>query len=73
LHFGLGTSRQANLEVQWPSGSKEVIPDVAADQWIVIREGAGLVKTTRFSAPPALFGGSGDGSAIGNRPRTEAK
>jgi hypothetical protein len=51
LHFGLGTSAKADrVEVAWPSGARDVLPDVAAGQTVVIREGAGLVKARPFRA-----------------------
>ena len=49
LHFGLGASTKADrIEVEWPSGSRDVVPGVAAGQMVVIREGAGLVRTRAF-------------------------
>ncbi len=44
LHFGLGSSRRANVEVRWPSGNREDARDVAADQLVVIREGDGVIR-----------------------------
>jgi hypothetical protein len=46
LHFGLGPETRANLEIRWPNGGK--ISGVAADQLVVIREGAGIVRSDRF-------------------------
>ncbi|MEO8735273.1 MAG: CRTAC1 family protein, partial [Edaphobacter sp.] len=45
LHFGLGqrTSVQS-IEVFWPSGLDEIFPGTAADQLIVLKEGAGQLK-----------------------------
>ncbi len=55
LHFGLGTSREADLvEVTWPSGRKEVVKNVACDQWITIKEGSGPVRSQKFLAPLKL-------------------
>jgi hypothetical protein len=48
LHFGLGIETKAALDIRWPSGGNEKISDVAADQLVVIREGAGIVRTDRF-------------------------
>jgi hypothetical protein len=48
LHFGLGSAQTADLEVRWPSGAKEVIAAVPADQLVTIREGAGIVKSEKF-------------------------
>ena len=39
LHFGLGEHRKADrLEVVWPDGSRQTIPDVRADQLVTIRQ-----------------------------------
>ncbi|HEV7858429.1 MAG TPA: CRTAC1 family protein [Pyrinomonadaceae bacterium] len=49
VHFGLGKNQKVKtLEIRWPSGQVETINDVAVNQFITVREGAGLVKT--FSA-----------------------
>jgi len=49
LHFGLGPVATVSLEIIWPSGGREVIPDVAADQLVTVREGAGIVATRPWS------------------------
>lgn len=38
LHFGLGTSSMADVEVQWPSGSVETFPSVPANRLLTIIE-----------------------------------
>jgi hypothetical protein len=38
LHFGLGPAKSAKVEVFWPSGTRQVLNDVAADQFLEIRE-----------------------------------
>ena len=48
LHFGLGPATSANLEIRWPNGGRENVPDVAADQLVVIREGSGIIRVDRF-------------------------
>jgi hypothetical protein len=45
LHFGLGAEKTANLEIHWPNGSREAIPDVACDRLVVIKEGSGIVRS----------------------------
>jgi hypothetical protein len=50
LHFGLGEAAVADVEIRWPSGSKEALAKVAANQLITVREGFGIVKRDRFSA-----------------------
>jgi ASPIC and UnbV/FG-GAP-like repeat len=40
LHFGLGTAERVDaLEIHWPSGQREVLTDVAANQRLELREG----------------------------------
>ncbi len=49
LHFGLGKSAVVEeMEVRWPDGSTEEFSDVAANQVVTIREGAGIVKEAPF-------------------------
>ena len=38
LHFGLGTAREARVEVRWPSGQRQALEHVAADQVLTIKE-----------------------------------
>ena len=48
LHFGLGNAATAALTVRWPNGATEKIGAVQADQLVVIREGAGIVRREKF-------------------------
>lgn len=44
VHFGLGKAKKVNsLEIRWPSGQSDVLNDINANQFIVVKEGAGLV------------------------------
>jgi hypothetical protein len=38
LHFGLGTADKATVEVLWPSGTKQVLNEVRAGQFLEVRE-----------------------------------
>jgi len=38
LHFGLGSSEKAIVEVAWPSGIKQTLTEVHADQFLSVRE-----------------------------------
>ena len=49
LHFGLGTATAADLTIRWPSGYEERVLNVEADQLVVVREGAGILRKQRFS------------------------
>jgi enediyne biosynthesis protein E4 len=53
LHFGLGARTKVDsIEIRWPSGGgTEVVKDVPADQFIVIREGMGIVRKAGASKP----------------------
>src|SRR5216684_1115752 len=60
LHFGLGTETTADLTVRWTNGTTETIPNVAADQLVTVREGAGIVHKQKFPAS-RLFRPTGTG------------
>jgi enediyne biosynthesis protein E4 len=53
LHFGLGTATFADVTIRWPNGATEKIPHVEADQLVVIREGAGILRTQKFASSGA--------------------
>jgi hypothetical protein len=38
LHFGLGGARTAKVEIWWPSGIRQTLLDVRADQFLELRE-----------------------------------
>jgi enediyne biosynthesis protein E4 len=38
LHFGLGSAESADVEIKWPSGIRQVLRGVKADQFIAIEE-----------------------------------
>jgi hypothetical protein len=47
LTFGLGPVSSADsVEVYWPGGAKEVFSNVAADQFITLKEGQGIAART---------------------------
>jgi hypothetical protein len=49
VHVGLGdTTIVDRVEIRWPSGRTELVQNVAANQLVVIREGAGVVESTPF-------------------------
>jgi hypothetical protein len=48
LHFGLGAATAADLTIRWPTGATESLPSVGADQLVVIREGAGILRRQKF-------------------------
>ena len=38
LHFGLGAADTAKVEIAWPSGTRQTLNDVHADQFLEVRE-----------------------------------
>ena len=48
LHFGLGAAEMADLEIVWPSGARENIKTVHANQLVTVKEGAGIVGREQF-------------------------
>ncbi len=50
LHFGLGASVMADLEIAWPSGVRESVKGLRADQLVTVKEGAGVVARERFGS-----------------------
>jgi enediyne biosynthesis protein E4 len=38
LHFGLGSEEKAKIEIRWPSGIRQVLNNVHADQFLEVRE-----------------------------------
>jgi hypothetical protein len=49
LHFGLGAETSADIEVRWPSGLEEKFKTVAADQFITVKEGSGMVRSAGWT------------------------
>jgi hypothetical protein len=51
LTFGLGSKAQADsVEVQWPSGQVDKLPNVAAGQTVTIQEGKGVVAARQYGS-----------------------
>jgi hypothetical protein len=44
LHFGLGPETRADLVIRWTNGTIENLPNVGADQLLVVEEGSGIVR-----------------------------
>lgn len=52
LHFGLGRDPvMTKVEIEWPSGQKDVLDNVPADAIYTLVEGKGIVKTTPLTPP----------------------
>ncbi len=51
VHFGLGRNQRVKtIEIRWPSGQVDTLSDVAANQLIIVKEGAGIVKADSLKA-----------------------
>jgi len=50
LHFGLGRFQTADIEIYWPNGLHERHLNVAANQLVTFREGAGIVPSKGWPA-----------------------
>ena len=45
VHFGLGKRERIRvLEIRWPSGQIDTLNDVAANQFVRVKEGAGIAR-----------------------------
>jgi hypothetical protein len=54
-HFGLGKAMQVKtLEVRWPSGAVDRLSDLAVNQVVYVKEGAGLFKPGEPVVPKAV-------------------
>jgi hypothetical protein len=49
LHFGLGNASAVDLEIAWPSGLREQLKGLRADQLVTVKEGEGVVSQQRFN------------------------
>ena len=46
LHFGLGRSTHADLEIHWTNGLVERFSGVESNQLVTVKEGQGIAKST---------------------------
>jgi hypothetical protein len=57
LHFGLGThTKMDTVEIQWPSGGKEILRDLKADFIYTVQEGAGIQSRAQFATSTECAG-----------------
>jgi enediyne biosynthesis protein E4 len=56
--FGLGKDTSAAIEIEWPSGIKQSIGSVSADQFLTIDESRGVIRREAAAAqqPPVPHG-----------------
>jgi hypothetical protein len=54
LHFGLaGQAKIDSIEIEWPSGAKQLLRDLAADSIYTVEEGKGVRSAQPFASPGA--------------------
>jgi|SRR5579864_1212605 len=57
LHFGLGShTRISTIEIEWPSGTKQTLHDMAADFLYTVEEGTGVRSADRLETSAACSG-----------------
>ncbi len=49
LHFGLGESSVASIDIFWPSGGHQTIPESPVDRLVTIKEGTGVVPNAGWA------------------------
>ena len=48
VHFGLGKNKMVKtVELQWPSGQVDTLKNIAANQIIIVKEKAGIIRTIK--------------------------
>ena len=48
LHFGLGTAKEARVQVRWLGGAEETLEHVPANRLVVVQEGKGIIQQEAF-------------------------
>jgi hypothetical protein len=54
LHFGLGSSALADVEVFWPNGRHDTFKGLAANQLVTLKEGTGVIPSRGWPAKQAF-------------------
>jgi hypothetical protein len=53
LHFGLGAGTSVDrIEIEWPAGTTETIPNVSGNRFITVTEGAGITSSDPVRSKP---------------------
>jgi len=48
LHFGLGSAKEARLQIRWLGGSEQTLEHVPANRLIIVQEGKGIIGQETF-------------------------
>ena len=46
-HFGVGRSRAVDVQITWPNGERQALPELAANASYTVRQGVGVVDPAR--------------------------
>ncbi len=65
LHFGIGSSSTATVQITWPSGIVDVLPSVPANSYLAITEGSSPAAIRSQNISTRLQVGTGDNVGIG--------
>ena len=58
LTFGLGkpsAGKAVNLQIIWPSGHSDTIPNIRPNQFVIVKEGQGIIRTESLILSKAVF------------------
>jgi hypothetical protein len=61
-HFGVGDSRSVDVQIIWPNGERQTLPDLAVNASYTVRQGVGVAEPARPVKSRARFG---DGPPVG--------
>ena len=53
LHFGLGSAKEARVQVRWPDGTGQDAGTVAAGEWMTVEQGKAAVGRRALGVAPA--------------------
>ena len=51
IHFGLDAATEADVEIAWPSGTKDLLKALPANHLYVVGEGGKILKTMAMTGP----------------------
>jgi hypothetical protein len=49
LHYGLGDVNKVDIDIDWPSGTRQVLQGVASDRLVTIKEGVGVITNAGWA------------------------
>ncbi len=49
LHFGLGETAEVDIDIVWPSGTRQSLKNIAADRLVTVKEGIGIIPNAGWA------------------------